>query len=140
MNYLQYFVDRVEILCGKCGDEVRVGEPVEAPFGAMERIRFLDLACLRCGTGTRNHSICDLLIVRLLKLTTRNVPLTEQSEAELTVRIGELKDLICLLYPVVAKTSFAFGILYKEMADIYETSGRMDECVEAYKMLIPVVE
>ena len=137
---LQYFVDRVEILCAKCGDEVRVGKPVEDPSGVMERIRFLGLICFRCGTGTRNYRICDLLIVRMLKLTTRSVPLTEQSEDQLTVKIGELKDLICSLRPLVANTSFALGILYREMADIYETSGRMDECVEAYKMLIPVVE
>ena len=92
-------MDRVEILCEKCGDEVRAGEPVDAHFGALERIRFVDLICLRCGTGARNYRICDLLLVRLLKLTTRSVPLTEQSVAQLKVKIGELimKDLTCSL-------------------------------------------
>ena len=56
------------------------------------------------------------------------------------VQLGELEDLTSKLRPKVSSTSFALGILYRELAHIYETVGRMDRCVEAYKMMIPIVE
>ena len=82
-----------------------------------------------------------MLTVKLPKLTARNPLQTELSRDQLMDKIDELKDLISKLRPMDAITSFALGIFYKELADIYEALGRMvDKCVEAYKMLIPIVE
>ena len=130
----------MEILCSKCDHEFRVGQSEKGCFEAMRSIHFLKLVCCQCDTVTDNYHICDLLIVKLTKLTTRLGPLTDQSEHELMVKIDELKDLISQLRPMVADTSFALGILYRELADIYETLKRMDKCVEAYKMMFPIVE
>ena len=106
----------------------------------MENIRFLDLVCKHCGFTARSRRISDLLIVKLVKLTTRSPPRTEQSEEKLTDKMDELKDLISMLRPMVAETSFALGILYKELADVCEMLGHMDKCVEVHKKLIPIVE
>ena len=128
------------MLCEECGARVDIGEPKAGLLGALESIRFFDLGCHRCGIVRRSYRVCDVLIVKLAKLTTRSSPYAEQSENQLIVRIDELKDFISTLRPLVADTSFVFGILYKELADVYETLGRMDKCVEAYKWLIPIVE
>ena len=128
------------MLCEKCGDLIGVAELKEGSIGAMESIRFLDFLCRPCNTVIRSHHICDVLIVKLAKLTNRNLPNSEQPENLLMVKVDELKDMISLLRSAVADTSFALGILYKELADVHETVGRMDKCVEAYKMMIPIVE
>ena len=109
-------------------------------FGAMECIRFMEIGCGRCGVLVRSHGIYDLLIHKMAKLTFKSLNYAEQSENQLLIQLGELKDLVSKLHPMVAKTSFALGILYKDLADIYEVLGRMDRCVEAYKMLIPIVD
>ena len=54
--------------------------------------------------------------------------------------MDELKELISILRPMVADTSFALGILYKDLADVCEMLGHMDKCVEVHKKLIPIVE
>ncbi|GAU87324.1 hypothetical protein RvY_00198-3 [Ramazzottius varieornatus] len=41
---------------------------------------------------------------------------------------------------MVAPTSMALAVLYRELPHIYERLGRMDRCVEAYKVVIPTVE
>ena len=130
-------MDMLEILCLKCNQEFRVGQTEKGCFCAMRSVHFLQLVCSRCNTVTENYHICRLLTVHLSMLTTR---LTEESERVLLIKIVELKDLISQLRPLVADTSFALGILYRELADIYETLGQMDECVEAYKMMFPIVE
>ena len=137
---LQYIGEVAEMQCPKCEDSLRFGRPVKGSFGAMENIRFLELVCWRCRNMARNYQMCDWLIVKLPTLTSRCQLYTEQSEHRLMVKIDELKDLISTLRPVVAGTSFALGILYKELADVYEVLGRMDKSVEAYKVLIPIVE
>ena len=106
----------------------------------MESIPYLDLCCDRCGTMSRNHGICDLLIEKVAKLSDKSSNYSELSENQLVIKIDELHDLIMSLCPLVAGTSFALGILYRELADIWETMGRMDKCVEAYKLLIPTAE
>ena len=136
----QYIANRAEILCTECGDEADIAKPKDGSLATLESIRFLHLSCLRCSAVSRSFRICELLIVRLAKLTDRRVTSTEQSDNQLTVKIDELKDLISSLRPMVASTSFALGILYRELADIYESLGQMNKCVEAYKLLIPIVE
>ena len=106
----------------------------------MEDIHFFDLGCRTCDIVARDYHIRELLIVKLAKLTARDPLQTKLSQDQLMDKIDELKDLISKLRPMVAITSFALGILYKELADVYEVLGRMDKCVEAYKMLIPIVE
>ena len=107
----------------------------------MESIRFLALDCRQCGFyETENQHICDLLIVRVAKLTVRTVPYADQSVNQLMVHVAELNDLISQLFTVVAGTSFALGILYKEVADVYETLGHMGKCVEMYEKIYPIVE
>ena len=133
-------MDRAEIHCAECSGELRVGELKEGSFGDMETIRFLDLVCRQCDIVTRSHYICELLIVKLAKLTAKGFSLAEKSHNQLMVRTNELKDLVSELRPLVAGTSFALGILYRELADIYEVLGRMNKCAESCKMLIPVVE
>ena len=56
------------------------------------------------------------------------------------VKVAELEDVIGPLLTEVANTSFALGILFKELADIYETIGRMGKCVPAYRIVFPIVE
>ena len=137
---LQYIVEKAEILCAKCGDELKVNRLKEGSFGAMESIPFLDLCCDRCNFMFRSHGICDLLIDKVTKLTARSTNYTEQSENQLVIKVGELNDLINSLRPMVAGTSFALGILYRELADVFDKLGRIDKCIEAYKLLIPIVE
>ena len=141
----QYIAKRAELLCIDCGNGVDILEPEEGSFDALESIRNLRLMCSRCSTcvvrlSDGMNGMCDLLIVRLAKLTRRSSPLTTQSENQLIAKLGELNDLIGKLRPLVANTSFALGILYKELADVYEVLGRMSKCVKAYKLLIPIVE
>ena len=136
----QYIGEMAEMQCPECKDSLRVGRPVEGSFGAMESIRFLELVCWRCRTLAKSYQICDWLIVKLATLTSRCQPYSEQSENQLMVQIDKLKDLINTLRPTVAGTSFALGILYKGLADVYEVLGRIDKSVEAYKVLIPRVE
>ena len=124
----------------KCDVLADIARPQEGSLDALETIRFLDLRCRQCGEVTKEHRICDLLIVKLAKLTTRSLPHTEQSENQLVIKGDELKDLISTLRPMVASTSFALGILYRELADVCEKLGRMDKCVEAYKLMIPIIE
>ena len=127
-------------MCPDCGDGVDVEIAKGGSLGALETISLLHLHCPQCGYDGRSHRICDQMIVKLAQLTRRSLPNAEQSETELMVKVDELKDLIRWLCPVVARNSFTLGILYRELADVYERLGRMDNCVEAYKMLIPVVE
>ena len=128
------------MVCIECGDRADIKVLNPESVGALETFRFLYLSCRRCGFESTSHRVCDLLITKLLKLTTRSRPLDEQPENELLVKIEEMKDLIKSLRPLVANTSFALGIMYRELADIYETLGRMDKCVDFYKRMIPIVE
>ena len=79
--------------------------PQGGSLGALENIRFLYLSCSQCGSESRSHHIWDLLIVKLAKLTNRSVPLSEQSENQLLIKVDELKDLINTLRPHVPITN-----------------------------------
>ena len=127
---LQFIAGRVELLCPKCGDELTLTELKDGYFGAMESMDCLDLRCERCDFLVKSHSLCDLLIHKMAKLTTKSSDYAQQS----------LNDLISKLRLMVAKNSFALGIVYRELSHICEVLGQMDKCVHALKMLIPIVE
>ena len=112
---IQYIGYRAEIICLLCGEEVDdIGISKEGSLGALESIPFLQMRCEKSGSEFRSHRICDLLIVKLAKLTNRSFPNAQQSEDLLMFKVAELENLISSLRPVVTDTSFALGILYKE--------------------------